>query len=152
MYRKSLYLNKCNSYPSTSEHCGMIHYKFTKLFQTAFSVLVWCVGVTNFITNCNMRPWTAGQWEWIIVEDIFPICVVIGPTTFHLKRMYQCLLTASIPSNPTCIKDQYSGKITWMQKAPISFLLSICLSIHPLSVRFDIGDLHANPFRKPKFG
>lgn len=159
MYWKSLYLNQCNSYPSTSQHCSMIHHKCTELVQTASRVRVWR-GVTKVNTNYFMRPWAAGQWEWIIVKDISPICVVIVPTAFHLKHMYPCLLTASIPSKPTCIKDQYLGTFTWLQKEPISFLISIHLSVHTLSVliplnqsvKFDIGDLYANLLRKPKFG
>lgn len=142
MYWKSLYLNKCNSHPNTSQHCSMIHHKCTKLLQTAFTVHVWC-GVTNVKTNYNMRPWAAGQWEWLIFEDIIPIFVVIVPTAFQLEHMYQCLLTATIPSNPTCIKEQYLGTFTWLQKAPISFM-SICLSVHTLSVLIPLNQLQWN--------
>jgi len=142
MYWKWLYLNKCNPYPNTSQHCSMIHHKCTKLFQTAFRVLVWC-GVTNFSTNYKRRPWAAGHWEWIILEDNFPICVVIVPTTFHLKHMYQCLLTASILSNPTYIKYQYLGTFAWFQKAPISFMY-IRLSVHTLSVPIPLNQLQWN--------
>jgi len=143
MYWKSLYLNKCNSYPSTSQHCSMIHHKCTKLFQTAFRVHVWCGG-TIVKTNYSMRPWAAGQWKWIILEDIFPICVVIVPTTLHLKHMYQCLLTASIPSNITCIKVQYLDTFTWLQKAPISFLMSVHLSVYTLSLLIPFNQLQWN--------
>ena len=144
MYWKSLYLNNCNSYPSTSQYCSMLHHKWTKPFQTAVKVPVWWCGVTNVNTNYRMRPLAAGQWEWTIVEDIFPICVVIVPTAFHLKHMYQYLLTASTPSNPTCIKDQYLGTFTWLQKASISLLMSICLSVHTLSVLIPVNQLQWN--------
>ena len=129
------------------QHLPVLQHDSSQMHQTVpnslyGALLMWCHKCQHQLKNETVCSRTMGVNH--CGRHLSNPCSYCSHSIPSKTYVYECLLTASVPSNPTCIKDQYLGTFTWLQKAPISFLMSIRSSVHTFSVLISLNQLQCN--------